>query len=72
VRHADEHHQQNDRDLEDHDEAVDPRRLPDPDHQHGGHQRDDAYGWKVDDRAGQVQSRVGASRRVRGHLRGRA
>src|SRR5436853_1390627 len=65
VRQADEHDQQNDADFENDDQAVDPRRLFDPDDQHGGHQRDDADGWKVDNGTGQVQPRVGASDYVR-------
>ena len=61
MRQADADDEEHDRDLEDHDQVVDPGRFLDPDDQDRAHHGDDEDGGEVDQRAGHVQAGVGAS-----------
>ena len=61
VSQADRDDQQNDRDLEDHDQVVDARRLLDADHEDGGHQDDDKDGREIEPRAREVETGARAS-----------
>ena len=51
IHEAEPDHQQHDRELEDDDEIIEPRRFLDADHEKSGHQGDEDDRWQIDDRA---------------------